>query len=100
MSSLIMQLSIHELCLCAELPQTVLVEIVEHGIVEPSGQTPEQWQFDADALIIVKRACRLQAELQIDWAGIALALQLLDDLEQLRGENSHLRQRLNRFEQP
>ena len=43
---------------------------------------------------------RLQAELQIDWAGVALALQLLDDLQQLRGENSHLRQRLNRFEEP
>ncbi|SFI31815.1 chaperone modulatory protein CbpM [Pseudomonas guineae] len=100
MSSLIMQLNIHEFCQCAELPQTVVLEIVEHGIVEPAGLTPDQWQFDADALAIVKRAFRLQAELQIEWAGIALALQLLDELEHLRVENNHLRRRLNRFEQP
>lgn len=100
MSSLIMQLDIHEFCQRAELPQTVVLEIVEHGIVEPAGLTPDQWQFDADALAIVKRAFRLQAELQIEWAGIALALQLLDKLEQLRADNSHLRRRLSRFEQP
>lgn len=99
MSSLIMQLNIHELCQCAELPQTVVLEIVEHGIVEPSGATPEQWQFDANALAIVKRAFRLQAELQIEWAGVALALLLLDELEYLRDENNHLRRRLSRFEQ-
>ena len=74
--------------------------IVEHGIVEPSGPTPEQWLFDASALAIVKRAFRLQADLQIEWAGVALALQLLDELEHLRAENSHLRRRLSRFEQP
>jgi chaperone modulatory protein CbpM len=98
MSSLIVQLNIHEFCQCAELPQASLVEIVEHGIVEPSGLTPEQWLFDSSALTIVKRALRLQNALQIEWAGVALALQLLDELEQLRAENSHLRRRLSRFE--
>jgi chaperone modulatory protein CbpM len=94
-----MQLNIHEFCQYAELPQTVLLEIVDHGIIEPRGSSPEQWLFDANALAIVKRAFRLQAELQIEWAGVALALQLLDELEQLRAENSHLRRRLARFEQ-
>ena len=100
MSRLIMQLNIDEFCQCAELPQTILLEIVEHGIVEPSGATPEQWRFGSNALAVVKRAFRLQTDLQIDWAGVALALQLLDELEQLRAENNHLRRRLSRFEQP
>ena len=98
MSSLILQLNIHEFCQSAELPQAALLEIIEHGILEPSGATPEQWLFDANALVIAKRARRLQGELQIEWAGIALALQLLDELEQLRTENSQLRRRLSRFE--
>lgn len=97
-SSLIVQMSIHEFCQCAELPQESLLEIVEHGILEPSGPTPEQWQFDASALAIVKRALRLRRELEIEWAGIALALQLLDELEQLRTDNDQLRRRLSRFE--
>jgi chaperone modulatory protein CbpM len=100
MSSQIMQLDIHEFCQCAELPQAVLLEIVEHGIVEPCGTTPEQWRFSIHELPIVKRAFRLQVELQIEWAGVALVLQLLDELEHLRAENSYLRRRLSRFEQP
>lgn len=99
MSQLIVHLDIHEFCQCVELPQAVLLEIVEQGIVQPSGPTPEQWLFDAHALSIVKRARRLQVELQIEWAGVALALQLLDEVELLRAENSQLRSRLSRFEE-
>ncbi|WP_167140904.1 chaperone modulator CbpM [Pseudomonas sp. OTU750018] len=99
MSSQTLQLDIHEFCLCAELPQAVLLEIVEHGIVEPCGATPAQWRFSGHALSVAKRALRLQVELQLEWAGVALALQLLDEVEHLRAENSHLRRRLSRFEQ-
>lgn len=98
-SSLIVQMSIHEFCQCAELPQESLLEIVEHGIVEPSGPSPEQWLFDAAALATARRALRLQRELQVEWAGVALALQLLDEMEQLRAENTRLRRRLSRFEE-
>ena len=98
-SSLIVQFSLHEFCECAELPQESVLEIVEQGIVEPTGPTPEQWVFDAAALATAKRALRLQRDLQIEWAGIALALQLLDELEQLRAENTRLRCRLSRFEE-
>ncbi len=97
-SSLIVQFSLREFCQCAELPEESLLQIVEHGIIEPSGPTPEQWLFDAGALATARRAMRLQRELDIEWAGIALALQLLGELEQLRAENSLLRRRLSRFE--
>lgn len=99
MSRLIMQLNMDEFCQCAGLPQRVLLEIVEHGILEPNGQTQAQWRFGSNALPIAKRAYRLQADLQIDWPGVALALQLLDELEQLRAQNSQLSRRLSRFEQ-
>ncbi|MEX6504466.1 chaperone modulator CbpM [Pseudomonas zhanjiangensis] len=86
-----------EFCRLAELPEECLVEIVEQGIIEPSGDTPEQWLFDAAALDIARRAARLQRDLEIDWAGIALALNLLEELDELRAENRMLRQRLSRF---
>jgi chaperone modulatory protein CbpM len=98
MSKPVMQLNIDEFCQCIELPRVTLLEIIEHGIVEPSGAAPENWQFNLSALVITKRAIRLQTELQIEWSGVALALQLLDELEQLRTENSQLRRRLSRFE--
>ena len=99
-SSLTLQLSVEEFCQSAELPIEHLLEIVEYGILQPSGQTPEDWLFDANALAVAKRALRLRRDLEIEWAGIALALELLAELEQVRRENSHLKQRLSRFEQP
>lgn len=91
------QWRMEEFCRLVELPADCLIEIVEQGIVDPGGDTPEEWLFDASALAVVRRAARLQHDLQIDWAGIALALSLLDELEQLRAENRMLRQRLSRF---
>ena len=99
MNNLILQLNIQEFCQCAELPREILLEIIEHGIVQPSGPSPDQWLFDTHALVVTKRALRLQRDLLIEWAGIALALQLMDELEQLRTENSQLRRRLSRFEE-
>lgn len=96
-TSLSVQWSMAEFCQLADMPEEYLIEIVEQGILEPSGQAPEDWLFDAAALAVARRAARLQRDLQIDWAGIALALSLLDELEQLRAENRMLRQRLGRF---
>ena len=84
----------------AELPVEYLLEIVEYGILQPSGQPPAEWLFDAGALVVVKRALRLRRDLDLEWAGIALALELMAELEQLRHESSQLKQRLSRFEQP
>ena len=81
----------------AELPEHYVLEIVEQGIVEPDGDSPDQWVFTTQMVSITKKAVRLHQDLDIDWPGIALAISLLDDLEQLRAENHQLKQRLNRF---
>lgn len=90
-------LGMQELCQTVAIPTSLLMEIVEHGIIYPAGRGPETWQFDQHALITCRRAARLQRELELEWSGIALALQLLDDLEQVRRENSQLKSQLGRF---
>lgn len=97
MSSLIVRMSMEEFCEVVGVPASHVIEIVEHGIVEPEGVAPDTWQFDHHALIVARRAARLQRELELGWAAIALALQLLDDVHELRQENRMLRQRLGRF---
>lgn len=94
----ILQLSLEEFCQSAELPVEYLLEIVEHGIIEPRGPDPQSWRFDTRALLIARRATRLRRDLELEWPGIALALELLDELDQLRRENRRLRQRLGRFQ--
>ena len=97
MSTLVVQLDKQTLCREADLPAAYVIEIVEHGIVEPSGRTPEEWLFDDQAPVLAKRAAKLQRELDLEWEGVALALELLEEVQQLRRENSMLQQRLSRF---
>ncbi|MEX1665958.1 chaperone modulator CbpM [Zhongshania arctica] len=91
------QMNFDELCRTAELPEHFVLEIVEHGIVEPHGDSPDQWVFSTHMVMQTKKAVRLHQDLQIDWSGIALAISLLEEIEQLRIENDKLKQRLNRF---
>ncbi len=96
-SQLTVKLTVSELCESVQISEDMLIEIVSQGIVEPKGASPASWQFDDSMLNILKRAVRLREELDIEWAGIALALDLLDELDQLKTENYRLRQRLGRF---
>lgn len=86
-----------QLCRVTDLPDEVLVEIVQLGIVCPEGEEPDHWTFDAEMLCLVRRALRLHRELEINWPGVALAMELLQRLEQSRAENRRLQGQLNRF---
>lgn len=98
-STLIVQLDMRTLCQEADVTADCVIEIVEHGIVEPSGRTPEDWLFDDQAPLLTRRAAKLHQELELEWEGVALALELLQEVQQLRSENSMLRQRLGRVTQ-
>ncbi|WP_341960264.1 chaperone modulator CbpM [Pseudomonas sp. RC10] len=86
-----------EFCQVVDMPAAYVIEIVEHGIVEPQGHRPDDWLFDTYSLSIAKRAAKLHHDLEMEWDGVALALNLLDELEQVRAENRMLKQRLGRF---
>lgn len=94
---LIVQLDMAEFCEATELSDVYVIEIVEHGILEPQGQKPDDWLFDAHALAVAKRALKLQHDLDLEWQGVAVALDLLGEVELLRAENRMLKQRLGRF---
>lgn len=92
-----LQIDLSELSRTVGAPAETIVEIVEQGIVEPKGSEPENWQFDSYMISMTRKALRLHQDLKIEWSGIALAMNLLDELEQLREQNKRLQQRLDRF---
>ena len=94
---LIVQLDMAEFCEATDLSDVYVIEIVEHGILEPQGRKPDEWLFDDQALIVARRAAKLRRDLELEWEGVALALELLNELEQVRAENRMLKQRLGRF---
>ena len=61
-----------------------IVEFVEEGVIEPIGRDPARWRFRAISVRRVRCAQRLEQDLGVNTAGVALALELLDELEQLR----------------
>jgi chaperone modulatory protein CbpM len=61
-----------------------LSEMVEYGLLEPRGQTPEEWCFTTDDIVRVKQAKRLQQDLNLNLSGAVLALELLDEIRELR----------------
>jgi chaperone modulatory protein CbpM len=63
---------------------TWIVQLVEAGILVPAGREPHRWRFSGQHLRRAGVAYRLQRDLGINLAGIALALQLLDELERQR----------------
>lgn len=91
------KLSLTDICLAVELPQEVIVELVQHDIVRPVGAAPEHWEFDAAMLEIARRAVRLHRDLELDWPAVAIVEQLIEHREQLQMENELLRRRLERF---
>lgn len=58
-----------------------VVELVEEGVVQPVGHHPTQWRFSAMCLVKIRKAVRLQHDLGVNLAGVALALQLMEELE-------------------
>jgi chaperone modulatory protein CbpM len=90
-------LSFTEVCLQTGVAEDTVIEIIEQGIVEPIGASPGEWLFSPAMLILTKKAVRLNRDLDVDWAGIALAIELLDEVEQLRERNGYLQRRLSRF---
>jgi chaperone modulatory protein CbpM len=76
---------------------SLIYAIVEHGIVEPEGESPQDWLFDLEMICTAKRALRLQRDLHLDWSAIALVVSLVDERDRLRIDNQKLQAQLQRF---
>jgi chaperone modulatory protein CbpM len=97
MTTVVVSLTVREVCEAAEIPEQQLANIVDQGIVEPHGTTPQDWKFDTEMVVMIRKAVRLHHDLEIDWTGVAVTIQLLDEVDKLRFENQQLLQRLARF---
>jgi chaperone modulatory protein CbpM len=77
-------LSLRDLCRACTVHAEWIVELVDEGILEPSGPDAAHWRFSGPSLQRVLRVRRLQHDLGINLAGSAMVLELLDEIETLR----------------
>ena len=73
-----------ELCRACNASVSHIKLWVSEGVLQPSdGLSPEQWRFGGASLRRMRVATRLARDLEINSPGVALALELLDEIEQL-----------------
>ena len=74
-----------ELCQACSTEQEHVLTWVFEGVLEPLGDSPQDWRFSGEALRRARLAMRLSHDLEINPSGVALALDLLDEIAALRG---------------
>ena len=76
--------SIQELSTSSQVEVSLIVEMVDYGLLEPEGAAQHEWVFSANDLKRSQKALHLKEDLEVNFPGIALALDLLDELQELR----------------
>jgi chaperone modulatory protein CbpM len=78
-----MTLSIKDLSRMCAVDERHIVEFVEEGVLTVV-EVSREWHFTGDALRRARLAVRLERDLELNLAGVALALDLIEELQQLR----------------
>ncbi len=77
-------LTLVELCrACRAEEEQVRVWVVE-GVLTPLGASPPEWRFAGASLRRARLALTLTRELEVNAPGVALALDLMDEIEALK----------------
>ncbi|MGZ8161338.1 MAG: chaperone modulator CbpM [Methylobacter sp.] len=77
-------LTLGQLCRACDASADWIISLVEESIVEPHGEDIQLWRFSGASIRRVRSALRLQRDLGVNLAGIAVALDLMEEIENLR----------------
>ncbi len=80
--------NLSDLCKLCNVSAELIQDMVNEGLIVPKGSAPQQWHFDRLEIRRIQTAVRLQNDLRVNLPGCALALDLLDELERLRGQRN------------
>jgi chaperone modulatory protein CbpM len=80
------EFTITELCTLSSATPDLIQQIMELGIIEPKRAIRDEIIFSGKALQRLQSLMRLQHDLEINLAGAALALDLLEEIEMLRAK--------------
>lgn len=87
-------LTLQEICDIFDLAPGMIDELIQYDVITPKGQSSELWLFDLNHLLRIKTALRLQRDLEVNLAGAAVILNLLEELKELRAHSDMLERHL------
>lgn len=79
-----LDLTLVELCQACHAPEEYVIAWVFEGILEPSGNAPQEWRFTGPSLRRARLAAGFARDLEVNPPGVALALDLLDEIAALQ----------------
>ena len=86
----ITELTMDDLCRACVAQADIIIELVSEGVIDTfdtsPNQPPEHWRFTGLHLHRAKVAMRLHRDLGVNFAGAALALELMDEVQALRAK--------------
>jgi chaperone modulatory protein CbpM len=78
-------LTFEEFCQATNVSKEFIFEMIDYKLVQPQGNSPSEWRFDSLSLRRGRIAASFYHELEIPtMQGVALAVELLEEIEQLR----------------
>ncbi|HLV78513.1 MAG TPA: chaperone modulator CbpM [Marinobacter sp.] len=91
--------TLHEICERGACHAEFVIKMVNYGVITPLQEAAEvrQWQFDTAALHRLQKALRLQRDLKLNLPGLAMSLELLDEVQGMRREIDRLNQRIRQL---
>jgi chaperone modulatory protein CbpM len=91
--------TLHEVCERGECHAEFVIKLVSYGIISPVDPASEarQWLFDVASLARLHKAQRLQRDLKMNLPGLAMSLELLDEVQDMRREVDRLSRQLKQL---
>lgn len=99
-------LSLEQLVELSGLPSELLIELVEHGALEPieprdaGALQSSDWHFSAECVVAVRAASRLREDFELDANAMSVALMLIErihgleaQLQEMQCQFPHLKKR-------
>jgi len=77
-------LTVAELSRICAVDERHIVELVDEGVISVFEIDTTEWRFSGTALRRTRLALRLERDLELNLAGVALALDLMEEVERLR----------------
>ena len=77
-------LTLAEISRCCGVDSEQILILIAEGVLSPRGPSEAEWRFGSIDLGRALSALRLERDLGINPAGAALAIDLLDEVQQLR----------------
>lgn len=90
--------SLQEICQSMQSDTEFIIQCIDYGLTDVQGENAEEWRFSVSAIVRLQRAYRLQRDLDINFTGLGVVLDLLDDIEDLRTQLKKAQKKLKHWE--